>query len=223
MKTPGIEENQNDAFEKTDYVVSCDLLKNYSGMRILALGGGITLLVSLISMERSSDVIENSIQNIILLLSTYVSIRVIGSIHANVYARCIHLEWIESKLGVVGFFTYWNKYVLEKSQNASSNAFILSCIGFNYIGLITILINSYRVFVENDLALDKPDLFSIKLASLEDYSKGLLISAIVLVSVASFIINLLYIRGKKTRTLIPKLKESLKQERDSVIPSKFKF
>jgi hypothetical protein len=213
-----------DSFENIDYIVSCDLLKNYSGMRILALGGAITLLLSLISIERNISVLENTIQNILILLTNYVSIRVIGSINSNVYARCLHLEWLETKLNVIGFFTYWNKYVIAKSKNASSNAFILSCIGFNYIGSILVIVNSYVLIIKTSI----PNFIGGNCTLLNSncqirYIKIFMIICTTLLAIFSFLINKKYIENNKTKNLIPKLKASLQKERASVKTSKIKM
>lgn len=220
IKTP--KDFDTESFENIDYVVSCDLLKNYSGMRILALGGAITLFVSLITMNIGKSIIENSVQNIIILLSSYVSIRVIGSINSNVYARCIHLEWIEKKLNVIGFFTYWNKYVIDKSKNASSNAFILSCIGFNYIGSILVMITSIQLIVNNNFF--KNSLINdLNNTLIVEYLKGGLIISVFFSSIFFFIVNYFYIKNIKTKRLIPRLRESLEKERSLVSPSKIQY
>jgi hypothetical protein len=213
---------ENKSFENIDYVVSCDLLKNYSGMRILALGGAITLFVSLITISMGNGIIEKSIQNIIILLSSYVSIRVIGSINSNVYARCIHLEWIEKKLNVIGFFTYWNKYVIDKSKNASSNAFVLSCIGFNYIGSILAIISSIQLIIRN-IYLKNIFINEFTNALFFECLKGVLILCVLVSSVFFFIINHFYVKSIKTKRLIPRLRASLEKERSLVSPSKIKY
>lgn len=204
-----------DSFESIDYVASCDLLKNYSGMRILALGGAITLLVTLLSFDRSNSIIKNSIQNIILLLANYISIRVICSINSNVYARCLHLEWLELKLNKVGFFSYWNKYVLKESKNASSNAFLISCKGFNYISIIVICVSTCELIVERGWITLMPSI-SLNVINSIDFFKIIFLTGILLLSLICFFINQKYLSNMKTKKLIPKLRKSLERERVSV-------
>lgn len=204
-----------ESFESIDYVASCDLLKNYSGMRILALGGAITLLVTLLSFDRSNSVVKESIQNIILLLANYISIRVICSINSNVYARCLHLEWIELRFNKIGFFSYWNKYVLKQSKNASSNAFLISCKGFNYISIIVICVSTSELIFKRGWITILPS-FSFNMISSIEYTKFAFLMGILSLSLICFLINQKYLSNMRTKKLIPKLRESLERERVSV-------
>ena len=122
-------------FEKLDYEISASLLENYSNMRLVALGGAITLVVGIMSFSPDNDggIISKVMWNALILLSVFISIRIIASINSNLYARCLHMEWLENKFEKIGFFTYWDQYVLDKSINATSNAFLISCVAFNWV------------------------------------------------------------------------------------------
>ena len=190
-----------------DYEVSGNLLKNYSNMRIIALGVSLTTIGSLFSLNINDFTTEFILQSVIII-STYLSIRIIGSINANVYARCLHMEWLEEKMSVIGFFKYWNKYVLEKSKNASSNAFYVSCHVINLLGLIIPLAFIYRSVFAKSKSYNTLNSVTA-LISLDSF--------LILICVFFFVRNLLYInRNLVTKTLIPRIRAELNDIRKSL-------
>jgi len=53
-------------FSITDYKVSADLLKNYSQMRLIALGGAISLIAAIMSISVDNNFFSILTKNIIL-------------------------------------------------------------------------------------------------------------------------------------------------------------
>lgn len=206
-------------FESLDYKISGDLLKNYSNMRLVALGGATTLIIALISISPTKEFISILLWGACLLLSIFISIRVIGSINANVYARCIHMEWLEEKLNVIGFFSYWNKYVLNKSINASSNAFLKSCIAFNLVGFILAFIVIFQALRISGVLVcqDTRPFISFSISDEIDYIELIFSSMFFIANILIFKKNINYINNyMRTKSLIPRLEKELYEIRQTM-------
>lgn len=187
-------------------------------MRLVALGAATTLTGVIITLPHSKDFVTKICWNSLLLLIICISIRIIGAINANVYAKCLHMQWLEEKFKTVGFFTYWNKFVLDRQVNASSNAFLLSCIAFNIAGLLTTFLSLIDIALCDDFFCFR-EYFPYHQFDLDMRVKTLkfyIVSIYAFLNIIIFIANWRYInKNLVTKRLIPQLKQKLAEAKNS--------
>ncbi len=125
-----------------DYEVNSLLLGTYVSMRLAALAGSLPLLGFLLAQGGGGTtelITKASVLALMLLIASSV-IRVVGAINRNIFARCIHLAWVEDQLGEFGFYSYWTSYAKRHSRDTSSFAFVIACRMIN-IGIVGYVID----------------------------------------------------------------------------------
>lgn len=199
-------------FLLTDYLAASDLLKNYSNMRITSVGASLALLGAVLTVPFHKTQPELALMAIGVISIFYLSIRIIGTLNSNVYARCIHLEWVEERLNCVGFFSYWNAYVPNNKSDAASNSYVLSAKLLNYGSSMYGLISAYKIYLAEPVIKN----FSICSYSIQ---VSFIISGIVLLSTLYvFIKNHIYTnKDMDTALIISGIKKRFETQRNLAI------
>ena len=112
-------------FHLADYQSASELLKNYSNMRITAVGISLALYGAMVAVPLNDQLFELMMMPFSMALIMMCCVRMIGTLNANVYARCLHLEWVETRLQSIGFFSYWNNYAPKNKGEAASSAYVV--------------------------------------------------------------------------------------------------
>jgi len=195
-------------FYLNDYMAASELLKNYSNMRITAVGISLALYGALIAAPTQNTLFELILSAISMTLIITCCVRMIGTLNANVYARCLHLEWVEKQLQAIGFFSYWNTYAPNNAKDAASNAYKLACYILNFGMLSYVCVSAFKVFI---IVKSKSNLVSVC-----TYNLQLIMLTLVMISLlAIFVFNHQYIaRVMNTSKLIEGLRNRLNAQRD---------
>ena len=202
----------NRDFYLVDYSAASKLLKNYSNMRISAVGISLAIYGALIAIP-INEYLEYFFMPMSMSLIMVSCIRIIGTLNANVYARCIHLEWIEQQLNVVGFFSYWNNFVPNNKADAASNAYVVAANVLNYGTLLYNLLCAFRF--QTKISEDVQSKLLSDVFTHIEYSPALILCVF---GIIVFLLNYIYIRNHMNiETLIPRIRESLSQQRASLV------
>ncbi len=117
-----------------DYEANSALLATYVSMRLAVVGVVIPIFGYLLTLPQPRYPFAARVGTLVLILTTdFASIRILGAINRNIFARCLHLAWVEQELGQLGFFSYWDNYALRCSNDTSSYAVVVASRTVNLV------------------------------------------------------------------------------------------